>query len=367
MATSGAYKNSEYTFNFSFTKASDPTAFFTGTFLTSEVKVVTRDGGTTNAATNIASAPSHEGNGVYEINLTASEMNHDEIMIVLVPSSADVVPESISIVTEPTPSDILEVASSTVSGVADFKATGFSTFNPATDTVANVSSVASVSGSVGSISGVTFPTNFSDLAISATTGRVTVGTNADKTGYSLSQSFPANFADLEITASTGRVSTGTNYDKTGYSLSQTFPTNFADLSISATTGRVDVGSMAADTITASAIAADAVTELQNGVATAAALSSAAAEISAILADTGTDGVVISSATANAIADAILSRNVSNTEATAAEHTLTTIVLAILESARTTTDWNIYRTNGSTVHAAKSISTDAAALPVVGVS
>ena len=207
-------------------------------------------------------------------------------------------------------------------------------FDPAADTVANVSSVASVSGSVGSISGVTFPTNFSDLAIAATTGRVTVGTNADKTGYSLSQ---------------------------------TFPTNFGDLSISPTTGRVAVGSMASDTITASAIAADAVAELQNGVATAAALSAAAAEISAILADTGTDGVVISSATANAIADAILSRNVSNTEATAAEHTLTTIVLAILESARTTTDWNIYRTNGSTVHAAKSISTDAAALPVVGVS
>lgn len=43
-----------------------------------------------------------------------------------------------------------------------------------------------VTGSVGSISGVTFPTNFSDLAITVTTGRVTVGTNADKTGYSIS-------------------------------------------------------------------------------------------------------------------------------------------------------------------------------------
>lgn len=49
-----------------------------------------------------------------------------------------------------------------------------------------VGSVASVVGSVGSISGVTFPTNFGDLAITVTTGRVTVGTNADKTGYSIS-------------------------------------------------------------------------------------------------------------------------------------------------------------------------------------
>lgn len=44
----------------------------------------------------------------------------------------------------------------------------------------------SVSGSVGSISGVTFPTNFGDLAITVTTGLVSVGTNNDKTGYSIS-------------------------------------------------------------------------------------------------------------------------------------------------------------------------------------
>ncbi len=43
-----------------------------------------------------------------------------------------------------------------------------------------------VTGSVGSISGVTFPSNFADLAITSSTGRVTVGTNTDKTGYSIS-------------------------------------------------------------------------------------------------------------------------------------------------------------------------------------
>lgn len=47
-----------------------------------------------------------------------------------------------------------------------------------------------VVGSVGSISGVTFPANFPDLAITATTGRVTVGTNNDKTGYSLATAPP---------------------------------------------------------------------------------------------------------------------------------------------------------------------------------
>lgn len=43
-----------------------------------------------------------------------------------------------------------------------------------------------VVGSVGSISGVTFPANFSTLAIASVTGAVTVGTNNDKGGYSIS-------------------------------------------------------------------------------------------------------------------------------------------------------------------------------------
>lgn len=58
--------------------------------------------------------------------------------------------------------------------------TGTQSFNLTGDITGNLS------GSVGSISGVTFPTNFVDLAITSSTGRVTVGTNADKTGYSIS-------------------------------------------------------------------------------------------------------------------------------------------------------------------------------------
>jgi hypothetical protein len=384
MATSGAYKNSAYTFNFSFTKASDPTAFFTGTFLTSEVKVVTRDGGTTNAATNIASAPSHEGNGVYEINLTASEMNHDEIMIVLVPSSADVVPESISIVTEPTPSDILEVQQTAVSGVADFRATGFSTFNPATDTVANVTTVGSVSGSVGSV-----------------VASVTAGTVTDKTGYSISGTLTtldaldtaqdsqhattqsAIGALNDFDPSTEQVTVATNNDKTGYALSSaandaigaaflaytltkgspgtierafwqalktqaltdgevsgTPGVSAFDTNLTATTGAYDhlllmftSGALAGEarpidtyvstngriTLQEALTAApsssdefiivpdhtDPISDIQSGLATSAALAVVDSNIDAILADTGTDGVVLSSATLQSIATTLL--------------------------------------------------------------
>ncbi len=59
---------------------------------------------------------------------------------------------------------------------------------------------ASVTGAVGSVG-----------------SGVTVATNNDKTGYSLSQSFPTNFASLAITGG-GAVTAGTVSDKTGYSL-----------------------------------------------------------------------------------------------------------------------------------------------------
>ena len=66
------------------------------------------------------------------------------------------------------------------------------------------------------------------------------------------------------------------------------------------------------------------------------------------------------------ADALLGRNVSNVEATAPEHSLCTIILATLESSISDTTWTILRSDGSTTHATKTVSTDADANPIVGV-
>ena len=70
-------------------------------------------------------------------------------------------------------------------------------------------------------------------------GQVTVATNNDKTGYSLTQAFPTNFATLAITAG-GAVTAGTVNDKTGYSLSasQTFATTGAVGSVTGAVGSV---------------------------------------------------------------------------------------------------------------------------------
>ena len=72
-------------------------------------------------------------------------------------------------------------------------------------------------------------------------------------------------------------------------------------------------------------------------------------------------------TANQIADAALARSVSNVEATAAEHSLTTLVLGALESKlNSDKTWSIYRTDGETLHATKTVTTNASAEPVTGV-
>lgn len=95
-------------------------------------------------------------------------------------------------------------------------------------------------------------------ATSVTNG-VTVTTNNDKTGYSLTQAFPINFSSLAIDSSgrmdlgkwvgnapnaliSGRVDSNAQVvgDKTGYSLTQSFPTNFSSLAITAG-GAVTVG------------------------------------------------------------------------------------------------------------------------------
>jgi len=61
-------------------------------------------------------------------------------------------------------------------------------------------------------------------SVASVTAGVTVTTNNDKTGYSLTQTFPTNFSSMAITVG-GAVTVGTNNDKTGYSLTVTPPTS----------------------------------------------------------------------------------------------------------------------------------------------
>jgi hypothetical protein len=75
---------------------------------------------------------------------------------------------------------------------------------------------------------------------------------------------------------------------------------------------------------------------------------------------------LSAAERNAISDALLIRDVSNVEDSANTHSLTTTILASLESSLSGTTWTIRKTDGTTF-TTKTVTTDDTADPITGVT
>lgn len=124
---------------------------------------------------------------------------------------------------------------------------------------------------------------------------------------------------------------------------------------------------AANVVTAMQAVSDDFKADVSGVATSSALSTVDTNVDAILAAVSSGGVAVSSTTMNAIADALLSRSVSNVEDTASLHSMAEIILAMLESSAPNTTWTIYKTDGSTTFNTRTLTEDGVALPVVGVA
>jgi len=68
-----------------------------------------------------------------------------------------------------------------------------------------------------------------------------------------------------------------------------------------------------------------------------------------------------------IADAILQRSAANVEDVAGDHTLAAVIFGILESSISGTTWTIKKSDGSTTFLTKTVTKDAAAEPITGVS
>ena len=254
---------------------------------------------------------SHSHNGHYAITLTAANTDTIGRLTISVNNTAQAMPVFRWDICQPTVYDALFTNAVNTSGGLP-AATGAIT--------ALAGAVSTYAG--GDTAGTTTLLTRLPSAISLSSGAVTVGTNNDKTGYSLTQVFPTNFSSLAITAG-GAVTAGTVSDKTGYSLSSTglaavtswtvgitgnitgnvsgsvgsisgvtFPTHFDNLDIAANghvTATVDAinnnaitassiqanaitaAKIATDAIGAAQLAADAVAEIQSGLATAANL------------------------------------------------------------------------------------------------
>lgn len=127
-------------------------------------------------------------------------------------------------------------------------------------------------------------------------------------------------------------------------------------SILADTG-TDGVALADGVITAAKLATDAIT--------AAKIAANAIGASELAADAITSSELATSA-AQEIADEILKRGVSNTEDAADAHSLTTLILAALESTIAGATWTIRKTGGATF-TTKTITTDSDADPITSVT
>ena len=234
------------------------------TGLTDLVCSVSKDGASNASATNTAAAV---GNGLYSLELTAAETGAALVGVSATSATASVVVNPLIVFTTDGAVPPQEAGTSGGLGTVDASnriagiqgtindLDGLNNFDPASDTVATVTTVTNMRGTDSALLASSAPSNFGDLAITSSTGKVTAGTVDDKTGYSLSgtittldglnnfdpasdtvatvttvtnmrgtdsallaSSAPSNFGDLAITSSTGKVTAGTVDDKTGYTV-----------------------------------------------------------------------------------------------------------------------------------------------------
>ena len=169
-------KNTAVTgFSVGLVSATDGSDITTGT----PVGYYTLDGSTQTAIADVT--PVHEGNGLWSFDLTAGEMNGDIVALTFTHASA--ITQHFTIKTDTSIASDLNTLILDVPTVAEFNARTLAAaayFDPATD-------------------GVIVTTNNDKTGY-------TVSTVSDKTGYSLTQAFPTNFADMAITLTTGQVS-----------------------------------------------------------------------------------------------------------------------------------------------------------------
>ncbi len=204
------------------------------------------------------------------------------------------------------------------------------------------------------------------------TDHVIVGTNNDKTGYTLTSAEKGSIADAvwdELQADhTAAGSFGALLD-----VSVSSRATAADVWAYATRGltepvQIDMGQVLPATPapgTTGAALKDADDYLDVAVSTRSTFDAASEQVT-VATNNDKTGYQLAATEHDAIADATLKRGVSSVEASAPEHSLCTVVLAMLESERSGTSWTIYRTDGATVHVSKTLQTDANAEPVVKV-
>ena len=212
-----------------------------GTIFTGSVSVlVTINNGTQTAGGG--TAPAHEGNGYHSYTPTQAETNGDHIAFTFIGTGA--ISATIQVYTtfpqtqdHTTPIANIDTVVDLIKGDTTAILVDTGTSIPLGITVldAKIDDVPTVAEFNAR---TLLAANYFDF----TTDSVTVGTNSDKTGYSLTQAFPTNFADMAITVTTGQVTAGNmrGTDSALLAASYTAPDNASITSILADTNELQL-------------------------------------------------------------------------------------------------------------------------------
>ena len=208
-----------------------------------------------NAQASATGTTTELGNGQYRFNLSQADTNANNGSYLFTATNAIPVEKTV-VFTAADPTDATAFGISRLDGAITSRMATFTlptNFSSLAITAGGAVTAGTVSDKTGYSLSQAFPTNFASMAITAG-GAVTAGTVSDKTGYSLASGGLASVTAWTVaitgnitgnlSGSVGSVTSGvtvtTNNDKTGYSLSQAFPSNFSSLAISAGTGAVTV-------------------------------------------------------------------------------------------------------------------------------
>lgn len=273
---------------------------------------VSKDGGTfadcTNEATEIATS-----SGMYYLDLTSTEMNADTVAVIVKTSSVGA--KTTPIVMYPEEAGDIRVNVTAYGGTAGTFASGRPEVN-----ASHVAGTSQTGRDLGASVLLSPGTGTGQISLSS--GAVTAGTVSDKTGYALSSGgvqaiWDALTSALSTASSIGKLLVDNINATISSRASQTSVDtvdDFLDTEIAAIKAKTDnlpaspaaVGSamtLAADSVNASALAADAVAEIQSGLSTltAAGVRTAVGLASANL-DTQLDALPTAAETADAVWD-----------------------------------------------------------------
>ncbi len=251
----------------------------------------------------------------------------------------------------------------------------------ALDGTGGVTISGNLSGSVGSVTGNVGGNVVG--SVGSVTGAVTVGTNNDKTGYSISGTKTTLDALNDVSAAavadavwdeavSGHTALGSFGEEVQSHSTSAEIAALNDLSSSDVETACGNALSTYDPPTRAELTSDVNSIITQVDANETKIDTIDTNVDAILADTGTDGVALASATKNSIADHVLRRTLANVRASSDGDTVTFRSLLgaaaklVNKVSVASTTLTVYEENDTTAFGTQDVTTDASAEPIVEV-